>query len=241
MNTLMFLMGGSGTRFGAEIPKQYVPVNGIPIFYYVLKAYADIEEIDNIVIVSHKDWLDFVKEWSDRCGTDKIRGIVAGGDTRSESIKNGLACAEKFSEKDDVILFHDATHPYVDKPGTLKVIDAVKECGGATLASFNYDVVYRQTAEGIVCEDIPRRQIVEGASPEAFTFGRIYDVYMHSPKEELEAMTSAGAIALAYGFDIKVIELGVLNLKITYPRDMVLFKKLVDNYFFENFEVKNNE
>ena len=78
----------------------------------------------------------------------------------------------------------------------------------------------------------PRFNIVAGASPEAFTFRKIYDIYMNSPKEELESMTSAGAIALHYGITMKVIKANVINLKITYADDMNLFVKLVDNYFF---------
>ena len=79
----------------------------------------------------------------------------------------------------------------------------------------------------------PRFNIVAGASPEAFTFRKIYDIYMNSSKEELESMTSAGAIALHYGITMKVVRANVINLKITYADDMDLFVKLVDNYFFK--------
>ena len=134
-----------------------------------------------------------------------------------------MAAAE-FSADDDVILIHDATHPYVDAEGTREVIEGVKEYGGATLAQFNYDTVYRMDDDHILTNIEPRFNIVAGASPEAFTFGRIYDIYMNSPKEELEQMTSAGAIALAHGIRMKVVRANVLNLKITYADDMTLFR-----------------
>ena len=233
MNTVLLMMGGSGTRFGADKPKQYIEVGGRPIFSFILEGYNKLSDVDKIIIVSHADWIGYVEEIADQIGADKLYRVVSGGDTRSESVKNGLKAAEAFSSDDDVILIHDATHPYVDAQGVREVIEGVKECGGATLAQFNYDTVYRMDDDHILTNIEPRFNIVAGASPEAFTFGRIHEIYMNSPKEELEQMTSAGAIALAHGIRMKVVRANVLNLKITYADDMTLFKKLVDNYFFE--------
>ena len=227
------MMGGSGTRFGADVPKQYILVNDMPIFSYILRGYNELEDVDRIIIVSHHDFIDYVNEIKDKINADKVYKVVEGGDTRSESVKNGLTAAAEYSEDDDVIMIHDATHPYVDKKGVSDIIDAVKEFGGATLAQFNYDTVYRMDDDHILERIEPRFNIVAGASPEAFTFRKIYDIYMNSEKEELEKMTSAGAIALAHNIKMKVIRANVLNLKITYQDDMDLFTKLIDNYFFE--------
>lgn len=232
MNTVLLMMGGSGTRFGADIPKQYIKVNDRPIFSYILEGYNKLESVDKIIIVSHSDWVQYVEDIAKEIGANKLYKVVTGGATRSESVKNGLKCASEFSRDDDVILIHDATHPYVDEKGTNEVIDAVKEFGGATLASFNYDTVYKMDDDHILTNIEPRFNIVAGASPEAFTFRKIYDIYINSPKEELESMTSAGAIALHYGITMKVIKANVINLKITYADDMNLFVKLAQNYFF---------
>ncbi len=232
MNTVLLMMGGSGTRFGASIPKQYIKVNDRPIFSYILEGYNKLDFVDKIIIVSHADWVDYVNEIAKEINADKLYKVVCGGETRSDSVKNGLICASEYSNDDDVILIHDATHPYVDEKGTKEVIEGVKEFGGATLASFNYDTVYKMDDDHILTNIEPRFNIVAGASPEAFTFKRIYDIYMNSPKEELESMTSAGAIALHYGITMKVIKANVINLKITYADDMDLFVKLIDNYFF---------
>lgn len=233
MNTVLLMMGGSGTRFGADKPKQYIEVGGRPIFSYILEGYNDLDDVDKIIIVSHADWIDYVEEIAQQIRADKLCRVVSGGETRSQSVKNGLIAASEYSRDDDVILIHDATHPYVDAQGVREVIEGVKAFGGATLAQFNYDTVYRMDDDHILTNIEPRFNIVAGASPEAFTFGRIYDIYMNSPKEELEQMTSAGAIALAHGIRMKVVRANVLNLKITYADDMTLFRKLVDNYFFE--------
>lgn len=232
MNILLLMMGGSGTRFGADIPKQYILVKDVPIFAYILAKYSKMPEVDQIVIVSHKDWIPYVEEWAEKMPVKKVHAIVAGGATRSESVYNGLSAASDIAAKDDVVMIHDATHPYVDVEGTKGVIAGVKKYGGATLGQCQYDTVYQMDAERILQQVVPRSEIVSGASPEAFTFGAIYDIYTKSTKEELEAMTSAGAMALAHGITMEVIPSNVINLKITYPGDMHLFKLLAENYFF---------
>lgn len=232
MNIALLMMGGSGTRFGADIPKQYVKVNGKPIFSYVLEGYNDLEDIDKIIVVSNKDFIDLVENAAKELNITKLHAVVKGGATRSESVRNGLISASEIAHDNDVILIHDATHPYVDKEGTKEVIEAVKEYGGATLAQFNYDTVYKMSDDHILENIEPRFNIVSGASPESFTFKAIYDIYMNSSDEELDKMTSAGAIALAHNIKMKVVESRVLNLKLTYKHDMELFQNLVDNYYF---------
>lgn len=232
MNIMMLMMGGSGTRFGADIPKQYVLVRERPIFSYILEGYQNCDFIDKIVIVTHKDWVDYVEEWKDKLSADKVETITNGGGTRSESVLNGLRAMEPFAGPEDVILIHDATHPYVDVEGTKGVVEAVQKYGGATLGQCQYDTVYQMDAETRMLEKVvPRQKIVSGASPEAFLFKDIHAIYTESTQEELEAMTSAGAIALAHGIDMQVIPANVLNLKITYKNDMDVFLQMIDEYF----------
>ena len=73
--------------------------------------------------------LDYVYEWAEILNIKKLRNVIAGGSSRSESVHNGLKAAKEFAANDDVILIHDATHPYVDMDGTEKVIEAVKKYG----------------------------------------------------------------------------------------------------------------
>lgn len=234
MNHCLLMMGGVGSRFGADRPKQYIEVNSIPIFIYILKSLLKVHCIDDIVIVSHVSWIDFVEEQIAKfVETDKKITITAGGNTRSESVRNGLLALNSFSNSDDVVLIHDATHPYVDKEGTVKIIRAVKEYGGATLGACQYDTCYRMDDKQFIDEVIPRQYLVSGASPEAFSFGKIFEIYKNASEEELNSMTSAGAIALAHGIKMKVIPSNVLNLKITYPNDMEIFQQLALDYFFK--------
>lgn len=233
MNILLLMMGGSGTRFGADIPKQYVKLENRPIFSYILEAYQACQWIDKIVIVSHGNWITYVKKWVNWLQADKVSQITAGGCNRSASVRNGLVAMKDFASAKDVILIHDATHPYCDKEGTRKVIEAVGQYGGATLGQCQFDTVYQTDDNGFIEKVVPRQKIVSGASPEAFPYQTISDIYLNASAEELENMTSAGAIALAHGIPMKVIPANELNLKITYPNDMKVLMELLNRFFPE--------
>lgn len=234
MNILLLMMGGRGERFGAQTPKQYIKIDGKPLFIYIVSGYSQIPDIiSEIIIVSHKDWTDYVGQHMNSLDI-KIPWLVAeGGSNRSESVLNGLKKAMEHGKDTDVVLIHDATHPYVDIEGTRAVIQAVKEYGGATLGGAEFDTMYQMDTEGFIENVIPRQFVVSGASPEAFRLGEIYRIYMNSSLEELNRMTSAGAIALAHQIRMKVIPSKYMNLKITHPGDMELFRYLRKGYFFD--------
>ena len=158
--------------------------------------------------------------------------IVRGGATRSESVLNGLNEAVTLGSENDIVLIHDATHPYVDRPNLEAVIEAVKLFGGATLGGCQYDTVYQTDEAGVIKTVLPRQQVFSGASPEAFHLGELHSIYQNADRDELEKMTSAGALALAHGISMKVIPTNLLNLKITHSEDMELFTHLADKYFF---------
>ena len=236
MNILLLMMGGSGIRFGAEIPKQYVLVEERPVFSYIMKGYDCCDCVDRMIVVTHPDWVEYVEQWRSKLGISKLYSIVPGGSTRSESVKNGLISASEFAQPEDVVLIHDATHPYVDETGTMQVIEAVKTWGGATLGEGQFDTMYQMDADTrMLAQVVPREQIVSGASPEAFRFGDIYRIYMDSSPEEMSRMTSAGAIALHHGIRMQVIPSNVINLKITYQNDMDVVRQLVHLYFDRYF------
>ena len=93
-----------------------------------------------------------------------------------------------------------------------------------------YDTAYLKNDDDFLEQVIDRKKIAVGASPEGFSYLNMKNIYFNTTKEELEKMTSAGALALSFNIKMVVIEIELLNLKITYKRDMELFAKLIDYY-----------
>lgn len=238
MNIALLMMGGSGIRLGAPIPKQFIKINNIPIFGYILKSLNKLRSIDKIIIVVHKDWINFTEEYCSQNNIDKVYSITEGGTTRSESVLNGLNKAAEFASDDDVVMMYDTTHPYIDEKGIIEVIQATKQYGGATLGQRQFDTCYQIDDNDMLVATVPRQEIVSGASPEAFLFKIIYDIYKNAPKEELDKMTSAGAIALAHNIKMKICTLNNINLKITYPEDIEILKQLISFNFKEDTDEK---
>ncbi len=234
-NIVILMMGGKATRFNQNIPKQYVSIKGLPLYLYIVRKFNSMKNIDSIVIVTNPDYYEKTLEWNELVDSSKVSHVICGGQGRSRDVLSALNTVSEFAEPEDVVLIHDATHPYVDVEGTNKVIDAICEYGGATLGGKQYDTVY-YTENGMLKEVISRENVVSGASPEGFKFGLIYDIYKNSTWEELDKMTSAGALALAKNIKMAIIPSDILNLKITFPGDMEIFSNLVDSYFFKEDE-----
>lgn len=231
-NILFLMMGGSGTRFGADVPKQFVKVNGKPIFSYVIEKYDATSLIDEAIVVCHESWVDFTEEWISKMPISTPCKVIVGGSSRSESVRNGLnSCGDVHDQ--DVAIIHDATHPYLDDEVLSLVVEAARTHGGATLGAPQYDTVYKIDPESsMLREVIPRETVVSGASPEAFLLKTLKEVYDHATLAELERRTSAGALALHHGIPMQVVPTSLINLKITYKHDMDVFKKLFYDYYF---------
>lgn len=230
MNVFMLMMGGTGTRFGSDRPKQYTLIHSRPSFSFITEKADKINAIDEMVIVSHADWIDYVQEWCEKTIRNKPFAVVAGGESRSESIRNGLLTLEKKCSPEDIVMIHDATHPYLEKIDEL--IAATEKYGAATIVSRICDTLYRTDANGFLEKVEPRELIKVGASPEALKFGFLFPIYRDATSVELRSMSSAGALAIARNIPMKTIPMSMLNLKITYQEDMDLFLQLIDHYFF---------
>lgn len=231
-NILLLMMAGNGTRFNYDVPKQFYLIEGKPIFTYILDKLLKVDSITNIIILTNPKYFEYTNNWINNDKNEKIYRVVAGGNGRSQDILAGLEVANEFAKDNDNILIYDITHPFVDKNGIDKVIDAINKYGAATLAEYQHDTVYSIDEKTNVVEAvIPRAKVIAGASPEGFKFKQIYDIFKNTPKEKLDTLTSAGAVALANDISMVAVETEEINLKITYRSDMNIVEKIFKVYF----------
>jgi 2-C-methyl-D-erythritol 4-phosphate cytidylyltransferase len=102
----ILLAGGSGDRFGAEAPKQFVRLAGEQILVRSMRTVAGAG-VDHLVVVAHPDWVDETRSVLASSGLSVPATVVAGGKTRNESTRNGLLSLD--ADDDDVIVVHDAS------------------------------------------------------------------------------------------------------------------------------------
>lgn len=220
-------MGGVGSRFKADKPKQFLNIKGKPVFLRFLEIIQNFDDIEKVVIVCQKDWIEYTKNLISKKDLNKVIDVIPGGDTRSQSVKNGLIRLKRIANSEDIVLIHDATHPFIDKPKTIELIKKITQFGAGSLANFVFDTAYIKNDENVLVSNIDRKTIAIGASPEGFKFGLIYNIFSSSSDEYLNNMTSTGALMADNNIDMVFIETKLPALKITYPEDLKIYKYLI--------------
>ena len=208
---------GSGARFGAEIPKQYLPLAGCPLIRHTLAALCAHSRIDEVwVVLSPGDewWPSY--DWSALGG--KLRPVFCGGATRAESVANGLAAMAGALQADDWVLVHDAARPCLSQA----MLDALfaelsGDSVGGLLATPVADTLKRADARQRVASTESRDGLWQAQTPQMFRYGLLRDALAGA----LNVTDEAGAVEAA-GFAPKLVRSDMTNLKVTYPADLRL-------------------
>ena len=134
----LILSAGSSTRFGGTIKKQFYELKGKPVLYYSVNAFNKSRFIDEIVLVTAKEDIEAVKDLVKKYSFNKVKYVVEGGNTRQESVKNGLEKLE-----DGNVLIHDSARPLVDEEIISSLLKALNSYDGVTPALKSVDTIIK--------------------------------------------------------------------------------------------------
>lgn len=134
----------------------------------------------------------------------------------------------EFADKNDLVLIHDATNPFVDLRAIVRAIDKAKISGASVVGTNQYHTIYSRTEKDSIVDFIPRGMVGSGYSPEIFKFSIIYPYYEAAKEKTLREMTSTVALALKYNVDVKFVPADLVNIKITYPNDLRMFLAMIE-------------
>jgi 2-C-methyl-D-erythritol 4-phosphate cytidylyltransferase len=223
----LVLAGGSGDRFGAEMPKQFVRLAGEPILARTVRAIVSAG-IDRLVVVSHPSWVDETRELVEALALDVPTAVVGGGATRNESARNGLAALT--AGDDDIVLIHDAVRPLVPREVILRSIEPI--LSGRADAT---DTVIPSADTLVVVEDdavveIPERaRFRRGQTPQTFRLSIIRRAYAAAEAAGDLQATDDCTLVLRHvpGARIVAVPGDEANLKITTRTDMVLADRMI--------------
>ncbi len=208
---------GSGSRFGAEKPKQYLSLLGRPLIFHTLAALVACPEIERVWVVLSPDdpyWLQY--DWSELGA--KLETVRCGGATRAESVSNGLQAAAMVAAEDDWVLVHDAARPCLSAEMLATLfVDLADDPVGGILAVPVADTLKRADAEQRVAATEPRDGLWQAQTPQMFRYGRLLEAL----KNCAAVTDEAGAIE-ALGLQPKLVRGDTTNLKVTYPADLAL-------------------
>ena len=135
MNIATILAGGVGRRMGADIPKQFLEIDGKPIIIYTLEKFQNNKEIDLIQVVSVKSYIDNVWSYAKKYNITKLKWVVEGGNSAQESIRNGVFNLESYCSNDDTIMFHMSVSPLIDDEIINDSLETCNKYGNAIAAN----------------------------------------------------------------------------------------------------------
>lgn len=225
MNYVVLLAGGSGSRMGQDIPKQFIHVENKPVIVYTLEVLQAHAEIDGIVCVCVDGWEKILAGYAKQFSIDKLQSIVAGGSTRFASTRAGMKALGTVGD-DDVIIVHDAVRPLVTADCLSDVIAVCRRNGNSMSVLDCFDTMYSRSGEDYTAQVVERSRLVRGQTPEAVTGRRMQDMYRLADERGVE-LDSISAMQNELGWPIYFAKGSERNIKLTRVEDIELFKALL--------------
>lgn len=226
MNLAIVIAGGSGTRMGLDIPKQFVNIYDKPVIIYTLEGFERHPMIDAIEVVCIDGWHDVLKAYARQFGITKLKRVVSGGKTGQESIRNGVFALEGYLSDDDTVIIHDGIRPLVDKEVLTDVIVTCRKYGNAVTSMPYNEQIFVVDDELSTVKYIPRETIRRVATPQAYKFGKLDKAYHEAFEKKIGIYGSSytNTMMADLGERLYFAAGSDKNIKLTTRDDLELFK-----------------
>ncbi len=210
---------GAGTR---HAPKQFLELGGQPILVLTLRAFLQVEGIQQIFVAVRKNEIERVQTQLREHRLQEKISVVEGGDTRQESVRNALKLLP--ADDQDIVLVHDAVRPLIDPATIQRTIEEVARHQAAIVAVPAVDTIKQveRTADGaIITSTIPRERIVLAQTPQGFRCG-LFRRAVEAAEADGFAGTDEASLVERLGIEVAVVPGSPKNFKITQAGDLAL-------------------
>jgi 2-C-methyl-D-erythritol 4-phosphate cytidylyltransferase len=215
---------GNGSRMAADVPKQYLNLNGKTLLQHVIKVFDQSIRISTIHILINQEDAHWRSTYLH--SSSKLQVHHCGADTRAGTVLNGLEAIHQQVEGGDWILVHDAARPGLSGPLLNQLISTLEnDAVGGLLAIPLADTLKRADDEQRVSATIPRNALWQAQTPQMFRYATLKKALVEfngTPTDEAEAIE-------ALGLKPKLVTGELRNLKVTYPQDLAVLIALLDS------------
>lgn len=225
MNVALVLAGGTGSRAGTEVPKQYVLAAGKPVIAYCMETLTRHEEIDAIQIVANDQWQPFILAHVPK---DKLRGFSKEGKNRQMSILHGLEDIRQYAGENDWVLVHDAARPMLGAGQIHDCLAAAPGHDGVIPVLPMKDTVYSSQDGKRISSLLDRGSIFAGQAPELFRLGVYYEANVRLLPDQILQINGSTEPAVLAGCDMVMILGDEENFKITTGEDLRRFLQIAE-------------
>ena len=216
MNSAIIVAAGSGTRFGSEIPKQFLEIAGKPLIFHTLERFENCAAIDEIILVLAENEIENFRELSQNYNLKKLNKIIAGGKTRAESVSNGLNAVD---ENCEIVAVHDGARPLVSSEEISATIEKASETGAACLTAKVTDTIKKIENDKIV-ETIDRDNLRRALTPQCFKTEILREAFANADLNE--SATDECFLVENIGYKIAFVDGSAKNIKITTREDFLI-------------------
>lgn len=227
MNYAVIFAGGVGSRLGSDLPKQFLEIENVPILIRTIKHFDNCALIDQIVVVSKKEYVGKTQHLIEFFRLKKVIAVLAGGITAFESQQIGVDFVSKHSKSGgDIVLVHDGVRPFISEELIKSCIAGVKEKGTAITVSPAFETIAIKNKKGSISETIPRQDCLIARAPQAFYIKDLVNAHCRAKKENKTYIDSA-SMMLDQNIALNPIMGPDENIKITTQYDYLVAKLLV--------------
>jgi len=206
---------GMGVRMGRGTPKQFLSLEGVPIFVHTLRKFAASDAVDEIYLVLRSEDTERARADVEREGFSKPVRLVAGGATRQETVARALAEVPAATE---IVVVHDAVRPFIQVDLIRRVVDHARQDGAVILGVPSVDTV-KQVEGQLVRGTIPRERVVLAQTPQAFRHDVIREAFARAAQDGFNG-TDESSLVERLGYPVTVLMGSDRNIKITRPSDL---------------------
>jgi 2-C-methyl-D-erythritol 4-phosphate cytidylyltransferase len=217
----IIVAGGTGERFGAQIPKQFLPLKGLPILMHTIQVFSNFDNSIDLVVTLPSSYFEL---WESLCREYKFtvpHKVIAGGETRFHSVKNGL---DAITDNNSLVAIHDAVRPLVNADTLLRCFETARRSGNAIPVIPFFDSI--RELKDDMSFPVNRDSFVLVQTPQIFKTEAIKKAYQQKFSSEF---TDDASVFEKDDNKILLVEGNVENIKITSRADMLiaeaLFKK----------------
>lgn len=218
--TAIVLAAGQGKRMGSKIQKQFLEIQGKPVLYYSLACFEASPLIQEIILVTGKDCIEYCrKEIVEKYNLKKVGKITAGGKERYDSVYAGLLACEDA----DYVFIHDGARPFIDTQILERAFKTVKECGACVVGMPSKDTVKIADENGYVVDTPERKHVWTIQTPQVFAYNVIRQAHEEIRQGSMQGITDDAMVVEQQGkYRVKMVEGSYKNIKITTPEDLLV-------------------
>src|SRR5689334_15895936 len=202
----ILVAAGSGSRFGSDVPKQFVSLVGKPVLRYAAETLSG--SVDLLQPVGDASAIEAAL-----AGLPHLP-VVAGGATRQDSVRRGLDALEV--EAPDLVLVHDAARPWIP-PGTIAALLVALEQADGAIPAVSVADTLKRVANGCIDATVPREGLYRAQTPQAFRYGALLAAH----RSVVGVATDDAALLEATGKRVAIVAGSEDNIKLTYAEDLL--------------------